>query len=226
MHIHIISLFPEIFTSFLETSLIKKAQEKKILTFSTINPRIFCKDKHQQIDDQIYGGGAWMLIKAKPIIDAIEHVIEKYKLKNTDFKILFPAPTEEEFTQKHAYSFSKQQHLIFICGRYEGIDYRFEKYIIDKYPSAFQKLSLGKFILLWGEVASMTMIEAITRLIPEVIKESESRIDESYNLKNWLKNIEPPQYTRPESVYGYKVPPVLLTGNQKEIQKRKQQKEK
>jgi tRNA (guanine37-N1)-methyltransferase len=146
-----------------------------------------------------------MLIKAQPIIDAVEAIITTPLRKGegttatgdfidnkptkpkgehtTDFKILFPSPSQEIFTQKHAYSYSKNETLIFICGRYEGIDYRFEKYMQAKYPSAFQKISLGQFILLGGEVATMTMIEAITRLIPGVIKESESRQNESYSLK-------------------------------------------
>jgi tRNA (guanine37-N1)-methyltransferase len=135
-----------------------------------------------------------------------------------DIKILFPSPSVDTFTQKHAYALSKIQHLIFICGRYEGIDHRFEEYMETKYPTAFQKISLGQFVLLGGEIATMTMIEAITRLVPGVIKESESRQNESYHLKSGMTNLEEPQYTRPEEVYGLKVPEVLLRGNQKEIQ--------
>jgi tRNA (guanine37-N1)-methyltransferase len=134
------------------------------------------------------------------------------------FHILFPSPSTETFTQKTAYALSKIDHLIFVCGRYEGIDYRFEEYFKTKYPSAFSKLSLGQFVLLGGEVATMTMIEAITRLVPGVIKEKESWQDESYNLKTGMQNLEFPQYTRPEEVYGLHVPEVLLKGNQAEIQ--------
>ena len=107
-----------------------------------------------------------MLIKAQPVIDAVEAIVTPLMKRRSDFKILFPSPSKEMFTQKHAYSFSKVKHLIFVCGRYEGIDYRFEEYMTAKYPSAFQKISLGQFVLLGGEVASMTMIEAIARLIP------------------------------------------------------------
>jgi tRNA (guanine37-N1)-methyltransferase len=180
MHLHIISLFPEIFDSFLSTSLLQKAQEKKLLSFHCINPRKYCTDKHQQIDDQVYGGGAGMLIKAQPIIDAVEEIINNITETSQhhrnapyvdypegfDMKIIFPSPSVATFTQKHAYAFSKIQHLIFICGRYEGIDHRFEEYMETKYPTAFQKISLGQFVLLGGEVATMTMIEAITRLVP------------------------------------------------------------
>lgn len=219
MHIHIISLFPEIFDSFFSTSLLKKAQERWILKTNFCNPRQFCTDKHQQIDDEIYWWWAWMLIKAEPIIDAVESIIEKYDLKESDFKIIFPSPAKETFTQKHSYTFSKQEHLIFVCWRYEWIDYRRELYMQKYYPNQFEKISLGQFILLWWEVATMTMIESITRLIPWVIKESESRQNESYSLKENMQNIEEPNYTRPENVKWFTVPDVLLNWNSEEIGK-------
>ena len=177
MLIHIITLFPELFDSFFSTSLLKKAEEKWILQIDFCNPRQFCKDKHQQIDDEIYWWGAWMLIKAQPIIDSVESIIKSNNLKNSDFKIIFPSPAKEIFTQKNAYTFSKQEHLIFVCWRYEWIDYRRELYMQKYYPENFEKISLWQFILLWWEVATMTIIESISRLIPWVIKESESRND-------------------------------------------------
>ena len=221
MNIHIISLFPEIFDSFFATSLLKKAQEKWILNIDFCNPRQFCTDKHQQIDDEIYWWWAGMLIKAQPIIDAVESIIKDNNLKDSDFKILFPSPAKEIFTQKNAYTYSKQEHLIFVCWRYEWIDYRWELYMQKHYPEQFEKISLGQFILLWWEVASMTMIESISRLIPWVIKESESRQNESYSLKENMQNLEEPNYTRPEIVEWFRVPEILLTGNSDEIKKRK-----
>ena len=160
-----------------------------------------------------------MLIKAEPIIDAVESIIEKYKLKKSDFKIIFPSPAKETFTQKYSYTFSKQEHLIFVCWRYEWIDYRRELYMQKNYPKQFEKISLGQFILLWWEVATMTMIESITRLIPWVIKESESRQNESYSLKENMQNLEEPNYTRPENVKWFTVPDVLLNWNSEEIAK-------
>ena len=219
MYIHIVSLFPELFDSFFSTSLLKKAQEKWILKLDFCNPREFCTDKHQQIDDGIYWWWAWMLIKAEPIIDAVESIIKENNLKNSDFKIIFPSPTKDIFTQKHAYTYSKQEHLIFVCWRYEWIDYRRELYMKEKYPNKFEKISLGQFILLWWEVATMTMIESITRLIPWVIKESESRQNESYSLKQNMQNLEEPNYTRPEIVKWFEVPDVLLNWNSEEISK-------
>lgn len=219
MQIYIVSIFPEIFDSFIATSLIKKAQEKKILKFNFVNPRDFCKDKHKQVDDAIYWWWAGMLLKAKPIIDAVEYIIKKFKLSK--FKIVFPSPSKEVFDQKKAHSFSKIQNLIFVCWRYEGIDYRWEQYIKKKYKTKFQKISLWSFVTLWWELPTMTMIESITRLIPWVIKESESRKNESYSMDHNMQNLEYPQYTRPEEVLKMSVPEILLTGHSKKIQERK-----
>ena len=221
MKIFLVSIFPEIFESFLQTSLIAKAQEKGILEFEIINPRNFCTDKHQQIDDEIYGGGKWMLLKAQPLIDTINYIVEQNQLQKSDFSILFPSPSQQVFNQKVAYGQSKKDALIFVCGRYEGIDARFEKYCMEHYPDQFKKLSLGQFILLGGELPSCVMIEAITRLIPWVIKEKQSRIDESYAIKDGMATLEAPNYTRPEEVYGMKVPEVLLNWDLEAIAQRK-----
>ena len=218
MQIHIVSLFPEIFESFLNASLIAKAQEKWILQFVLHNPREFCEDKHQQIDDQIYGWGDWMLIKAKPIVDCVEDIIEKNNLLDKDFTILFPAPSEEIFNQKIAYWLSKKEHVIIICWRYEGIDYRCEAYLKKKYSENFRKISLGEFIVLWWETPSMVMIESIVRLIPWVIKEKGSWIDESYSMKDNMKNLEAPNYTRPLEVFWMKVPEELLSWDDDKVE--------
>ena len=222
MQIHLISIFPEIFDSFTSTSLIKRAIQKKIIKFHTINPRIFCVDKHKQIDDQIYWWWQWLLMKAKPMIQAVNKIINRIKRqKSPDFKIIFPSPSTKIFDQKTAEKLSKTSHLIFICGRYEGIDYRFEKYMLDKYPDNFQKISVWKFITLGWEIPSMAMIESITRVLPWVIKEEQSRKDESYNPQLNMDNLEYPQYTRPDRVYWYSVPETLLTWHHKNIQERK-----
>ena len=225
MKISLITIFPEIFENFLNTSLIQKSQEKQILSFELINLRDFSTNEHQQIDDQIYWWGAWMLLMAEPIIDAVEYCIQNNK-SSLDFSILFPTPAKEAFTQKVAHGLSKKDHLIFICWRYEGIDYRVEEYLQEKYPQAFRKFSLGSFVVLGGEVPSMLMIEAITRLIPWVIKESQSWIEESYALKNNMKILEAPQYTRPKVVKNLSVPEVLLSGDQDAIQKWKERHQK
>ena len=222
MKIFLVSIFPEIFESFLKTSLIAKAQQKGILEFKIINPRDFCTDNHQQIDDEIYGGGKGMLLKAQPLIDTINHIIDQNQLQKSDFSILFPSPSPHVFNQKIAYGQSKKDALIFVCGRYEGIDARFEEYCLFHYPDQFKKLSLGQFILLGGELPSCVMIEAITRLIPWVIKEKQSRIEESYAIKDGMSTLEAPNYTRPEEVYGMKVPKVLLNWDLEAIAQRKE----
>jgi tRNA (guanine37-N1)-methyltransferase len=220
MKISYISIFPEIFKSFLATSLIAKAQEKELLSFECVNPRTFCKDKHKQVDDEIYGWWTGLLMKSQPLIDAVELAIKTNKLSKRcrRRRIVFLSPSKEIFCQKYAHEFVKMKHIIFVCARYEWIDYRFEQYMTDNYPKHFAKVSLGKFITLGGEVPAMTMTESIVRLIPKVIKEENSRKDESYSIEKDMNNLEYPQYTRPETVQWYKVPEILLSGHTKKIE--------
>ena len=232
MQIHIVSIFPDIFKSFIETSLIKKAQEKKIIKFTFTNPRTFAPDRHQKIDDTIYWWWAGLLMKAKPAIDAVESIIKKNRLsswaksKDISFKIILPSPAKDIFTQKTAHTLSETQHIIFVCTRYEGVDYRFEQYIKKKYPKQFQKISLWHYITLGGEIPAMVMIEAITRLIPWVIKEEASRQDESYSIQKNMNNLEYPQYTKPEEVLGMKIPKILISGHHANIKARREKKTK
>lgn len=220
MKITYISIFPEIFESFLATSLIAKAQKKKILSFSCVNPRDFCPDKHKQVDDEIYGWWAGLLMKAQPLIDAVESVIKTNKLSKRckRRRIVFLSPSKDIFCQKDAHTFAKMKHIIFVCARYEGIDFRFEQYMTERYPNHFAKVSLGKFITLGGEIPAMTMTESIVRLIPNVIKEEDSWKNESYSVETNMNNLEYPQYTRPETVQWYKVPEILLSGHTKKIE--------
>ncbi len=240
MHIHIVSIFPDIFKSFIETSLIKKAQEKNIITFTFTNPRTFCPDKHQTVDDTIYGWWAGLLMKALPAIQAVESIIKKLKEAKgspvrerkqkegveKDFKIILPSPAKDIFTQKTAHTLSERQDIIFVCTRYEGIDYRFEQYMKKKYPKQFQKISLWQYITLGGEVPAMIMIEAITRLIPWVIKEEASRQDESYSVAQNMNNLEYPQYTKPDNILGMKIPKILVSGHHANIKARREKKTK
>lgn len=221
MKIYLVSIFPEIFDSFLETSLIAKAVQKWILEFQTVNPRNFTTDKHNQIDDEIYAGWAGMLMMAKPLIDSVNSIIQNLD----DFQIIFPSPSPKFFNQIQAHSFSKSQNIIFVCARYEWVDHRFVQYFQDKYPKQFHQISIWQFITLWWELPAMTMLESIVRLIPWVIKEEASRQIESYSPSQNMKNIEYPQYTRPQEVYGYTVPDVLLSGDHKKIQDWKNQQE-
>lgn len=225
MKFYLISIFPDIFDSFLKTSLISKSIEKKFLTFEIVNPRDFAIDKHKQIDDEIYWWWVGMLMKAKPIIDSVEHIIDNIIWT---YKIIFLSPSKIEFNQKLALEYSKLDNIILINGRYEWIDYRCEKYLYGKFWDNFEKVSIWKYVLLWWEVASMVLIESIWRLIPWVIKEDESWKDESYINEDSENNIflEYPQYTRPEKLMNYDVPKVLLSWNHSEIKKRKEKNKK
>lgn len=224
MKIFFISIFPEIFDNFISTSLIKKAKEKWILDFEIINPREFCHDKHQQVDDIIYGWWDGMLMMAQPVIDATNHAIQQ--IWSNNFQIIFASPSTEIRDQTYAHRYSKSENLIFVCGRYEWIDYRFEQYFSTKYPDKFTKISMWRFVTLWWELPSMTMIESIVRLIPWVIKEENSRQNESYQISQNMENLEYPQYTRPQEVEWFTVPEVLMNWNHKEIENRKKENQK
>ncbi|MEF2176067.1 MAG: tRNA (guanosine(37)-N1)-methyltransferase TrmD [Candidatus Absconditabacteria bacterium] len=208
-----VSIFPEIFNGFISTSIIAKSIEKGVLKIDFVNPRDFSERKHRQVDDLIYGGGDGMLLMAKPFIDAVDSVVKDLQ----DFAVIYLSPSDKFFTQQLAWSYSKVNTLVFVCGRYEGIDYRFEKYMEDKYGAKYSKISIGKYVLLGGEVASMVLAESIGRLVPGVVKELGSLENDSYNIDKNMKNIEFPQFTRPEEVYGMRVPTDLLSGSHKLI---------
>ena len=226
MHITYLSIFPELFDSFIETTLITRAVSQGLLSFETINPRHFCDDKHRLIDDKVYGWGHGMLMKATPIIDSIQHRLKKHNLKKHSNKskrhIIIPHPSKTLFCQEHAHSRSENTYILFICGRYEWIDERVWIWLNKYCPWHISKVSLWQFVTLGGELPAMTMTEAIVRLIPGVINTEMSRIDESYSIKNNMNNIEYPQYTRPQLVENMEVPEVLLSWNHKAIKQRKQ----
>ncbi len=203
MQFDIITLFPKLFDSFLSESLLAKAQDKKIVTVRVHDLRSFTKDKHHTVDDKPYGGGAGMLLKIEPLVAALKKIKRKKRSR-----IILLSPAGKQFTQKKAAAYSKQyDHLIFICGRYEGVDAR-SKYYID------EELSIGPYVLNGGEVAAMAVIESVFRLIPGAIGNPES-LDQESQTEEGSK--EYPQYTRPEVFDGHKVPQVLVSGNHAKI---------
>lgn len=211
MKIDAVTVFPEMFDS-LNHSLIGKAIEKQLLEFNTLNPRIFTSDVHKTVDDSPYGGGAGMVMKPEPLGEALDTLIDE---KTT---VIFPTPAGKLFDQQTAYELSQKKHLVFVCGRYEGIDQRVIEYSESKTETL--ELSIGDYVINGGEIASVVMIEAITRLIPGVIGNSESLVEESH--EGGL--VEYPSYTKPASWNDLDVPEVLLSGNHAEIAKwRKQQ---
>lgn len=211
MRIDAITVFPEMF-DWLNHSLIGKAQDKNLIHFGTVNPREFTTDIHKTVDDSPYGGGAGMVMKPEPLGQALDGVIDN------ETTVIFPTPAGKLFNQEIAKELSEKKHLVFVCGRYEGIDQRVVDYASSKAETL--ELSIGDYVINGGEAASVVMIEAISRLIPGVIGNSESLVEESH--EDGL--VEYPSYTKPASWNGLDVPEVLLSGNHAEIAKwRKQQ---
>ena len=203
MKIDILTLFPDMFAS-LNHSILGKARDKNILDINIVDYREFSGNKHNQVDDYPFGGGQGMVLKPEPIFNAVE------SLNKTDkTRIILLCPQGERFNQKKAEELSKEDHLIFICGHYEGYDERIREYLVT------DELSIGDFILTGGEFAAMTMVDSIARLIPDVLGKEESHKDDSFS----TGLLEYPQYTRPKDYKGMLVPDVLTSGHHKNIEK-------
>lgn len=201
MKIDILTLFPQMFAP-LKESIIGRAVDKKILEINVVDIREFSKDRHKKCDDYPFGGGAGMLMTIQPLYDAIKSVNREKS------KLIFPSPQGRLFTQNVAKELSEEEHLVFICGHYEGVDERiFELFNIEE-------ISLGDFVLTGGELPSMVMVDALCRLVDGVLNKK-SLENESFS--NGL--LEYPQYTRPASFMGLEVPEILLSGNHEEVNK-------
>jgi tRNA (guanine37-N1)-methyltransferase len=208
MRICILTIFPEIFTSFLSTSLIGKALANEKIYIKLLNIRDFAAAPHYQVDDIPYGGGAGMVMKPEPLSLAIEEAKKEF----ADASIVMFSAAGKSLKQGMLLEFSKIPSLILICARYEGLDQR----VIDKYVD--HEISVGDYVLMGGEVPSMLLIEGIARLIPGVISNEESLTEESFTLSdNQGPLVEGPQYTRPAEFEGRKVPEVLVSGDHKKI---------
>ncbi|MEK9536501.1 MAG: tRNA (guanosine(37)-N1)-methyltransferase TrmD [Aquiluna sp.] len=207
MKIDAISIFPEFF-DVLEISLLGKAREAGLISFQAHNLRSWTHDKHKTVDDTPYGGGAGMLMKPEPWGGAFDEVVGDKKPV-----VIFTSPAGKPFTQELAQELAAREHLVFACGRYEGIDQRVVDYAGT--IAEVHEISIGDYVLNGGEVAAVAMIEAIARLIPGVIGNNESLAEESHN--DGL--LEAPSYTKPQSWRGLEVPEVLLSGHHAEIEK-------
>ncbi len=213
MRIDAISIFPDYFQA-LDLSLLGKAREKQILDFNAHDLRTYTHDKHRTVDDSPYGGGAGMLMKPEPWGEAFDDILAE----DSSSTVIFTSPAGELFKQEIAYELAKLPHLVFACGRYEGIDQRVVEYAKTK--ANVRMISLGDYVLNGGEVAAIAMVEAIARLIPGVIGNAESLVEESHS--DGL--LEYPSYTKPASWRGFDVPEVLTSGNHALIAKwRKEQ---
>ena len=223
MKFYVLTLFPEIPRAFFENSIMAKAVEKGIIAYELVNIRDFAFDKHKTCDDSPYGGGAGMLMKTEPLCKALESVKVKSKFlddgtvkktkkskknKTKGKRVIYVTPSGKPLTQKLAYELSQEEELVFICGRYEGIDQR----VIDSYVD--DEISIGDYVLSSGELAATVIIDSVYRLVDGVIS-SESLKEESFS--DGL--LEYPQYTRPEVFKGMKVPDVLLSGHHENIRK-------
>ena len=202
MRIDIITIFDEMFKGILENSIIKRAIEKGLVEINLHDFRSYTNDKHNRVDDTTYGGGAGMLIGIQAITDCLKD-IPGYKSAHK----IITSPIGEVYNQEKASKISKKDHIIILCGHYEGIDDRIYNYVDEA-------ISIGDYILTGGEIAAAAIVDSIVRLIPDAIKE-ESYLDESFS--DGL--LEYPQYTKPPIYEGYKVPEVLINGNHEEIRK-------
>ena len=215
MKINVMTLFPEIFNSYIGESMMKKAVDNNILAVNIYNIRDFSENKHKKVDDYPFGGGAGMVMTPQPILSTYRHIIEENKLEKP--RVIYLSPKGKTFTQDMAKSLSKEDNLIFLCGHYEGIDQR----VIDMIVT--DELSIGDYVLTGGELPALVMIDSISRLIPGVLNKSESYEDETFE----GDLLEYPQYTRPREYEGHKVPDIILSGNHQKIdQWRKEESEK
>ena len=211
MNFHILTLFPEMVTDGLQTSIIGRAVKGGLLAIETVNIRDYAFNKHQSVDDYPYGGGAGMLMQAEPVYQACHAVTEKIKEKNPQAspRVVYLSPQGKTFSQELAEEYAKEEDLILLCGHYEGIDERVLEEVVTDY------VSIGDYVLTGGELPAMVMVDAISRLVPGVLHNEVSAEFESF--QDYL--LEYPQYSRPEEWRGKKVPEVLLSGHHANIEK-------
>jgi tRNA (guanine37-N1)-methyltransferase len=201
MRIDILTLFPEICRAPLTESMMKRAQTSGVLDLRIHNLREWTTDKHRIVDDAPFGGGQGMVMKPEPIFAAVE------SLRRDDSTVILMTPQGRRFSQSRASQLAAHQHLIFICGHYEGVDHRVAEHLVDI------ELSIGDYVLTNGAIAAVVVVDAVVRLLPGVLGHEQSAGDDSFS----QGLLEGPQYTRPAEFRGWKVPDVLLSGNHAEI---------
>ncbi|HLR51777.1 MAG TPA: tRNA (guanosine(37)-N1)-methyltransferase TrmD [Candidatus Avamphibacillus sp.] len=206
MHIDILTLFPDMFTSVLDSSILKKAQSKEAFTYDLMDFRKYSNNKHHKVDDYPYGGGAGMVLTPQPIFDAVEEISSSNK---TSPRIILMCPQGETYTQKKAEELSREDHLIFICGHYEGYDERIREQLVT------DEISIGDYVLTGGELGAMVVIDSVVRLLPNALGNEESAPEDSFT----TGLLEHPHYTRPADFRGMKVPEILLSGHHEKIAK-------
>src|SRR3990167_4329652 len=208
MKIDILTLFPGMFSGAFDESIVGRAQKQGKVEIKIHQLRNWATDRHQTVDDRPYGGGVGMLLKIEPVSAALQD------LKTEKSKTILLDAGGQKYTQQKARTYSQVNHLILICGRYEGVDHRIREHLID------EEISVGDYILTGGEIPAMVIADSVIRLIPGVLTKEEAVQLESFSLPTTdnLPQVEYPQYTRPEDFNGWKVPEVLLSGNHKKIE--------
>lgn len=207
MNFYVMTLFPEMVENILQTSIIGRAVNNRLLHIEAVNIRDYAFNKHSSVDDYPYGGGAGMLMQAEPVYQCYCAVTEK--LQKKDPRVVYLSPQGQTFSQEMAQEFAREEELVFLCGHYEGIDERVLEEIVTDY------VSIGDYVLTGGELPAMVMIDAISRLVPGVLHNDVSAEFESF--QDHL--LEYPQYSRPEVWHGRQVPPVLLSGHHANVEK-------
>jgi len=222
MKIDIITIFPNIFDSYFNESIIGRARKNKLITINAHNLRDWTDDKHRTVDDTPYGGGAGMVMKVEPIYKALKHITHNTQHITQKSKTILLSARGKKWDQQMAKKYSKLDNIILICGRYEGVDERVKKFVDEE-------ISIGDYVLTGGEIGAMAIVDSITRLLPGALGNSESAKSESHSIPGLL---EYPQYTRPEVFTGsspfnkggwgdfkkHRVPKILLSGNHKKIE--------
>lgn len=203
MKIDVLTLFPEFVSNLSNWSIIGRAIKNNLLDIDYINIRDYSKNKHKKVDDYSYGGGPGMIMTPEPIVDAINSV------KTDKSKIIYLSPQGKRLNQDIINELSNEQHLVLLCGHYEGVDNR----VIENF--IHEEISIGDYVLTGGEIPAMVLIDAVSRRLPGVLSSEESYSEESH----YHGLLEYPQYTRPNEFRGYKVPDILLSGNHEEIKK-------
>ncbi|WP_306975509.1 tRNA (guanosine(37)-N1)-methyltransferase TrmD [Alkalibacillus salilacus] len=204
MKLDILTLFPEMFHGVFESSILKKAKDKGAFEYNLIDFRTYTTNKHNKVDDYPYGGGAGMVLTPQPIFDAVEDL---QKQRESEPRVVLLCPQGEPYTQQKAEELAEEDHLIMICGHYEGYDERIRTEL------ATDEISIGDYVLTGGELGAMVVTDSVIRLLPEVLGNEESAERDSFSTP-WLEH---PQYTRPQDFRGHQVPDVLLSGNHQKI---------
>ncbi|HHV59999.1 MAG TPA: tRNA (guanosine(37)-N1)-methyltransferase TrmD [Clostridiaceae bacterium] len=206
MRFDVLTIFPEMFAPILGESIIGRAQQKGIIEINTIDIRDFTKNKHRKVDDYPYGGGSGLVMMAQPIYDAYMSILNSVDTKPW---VIYMSPQGNTFNQKAAERLKMHNHIVILCGHYEGVDERVLEEIVD------EEISIGDFVVTGGEVPAMLLIDCVSRLIPGVLSGESSYVNESH----YNGILEYPQYTRPYEFNGRKVPEILLSGHHANIEK-------